>query len=92
YLTYPDLADHQKIVLIIDAKVGVTDLDKQMLFLLEELEKDFIVVANKVDKLKKNDLKKQLEAISDMVHPHPVIPYSTIEKIGIGALTQQIVQ
>lgn len=92
YLTYPGLTDHQKIILIVDAKVGLTDLDKQMIVLLEQLEKDFVIVANKIDKLKKNDLRKQLEAIEVITHPHTIIPYSTVDKIGIGALTKEIMQ
>lgn len=91
YLTY-ESDDKQKIVLIIDAKVGVTELDKSMLILLEELEKDVIVVANKIDKIKKSEYKKQLERVSDSVHPHAVIPFSTIDKTGIGALTKEILQ
>ncbi len=45
YLLHPTIKQ-KKIVLIIDAKVGVTDLDLDMLGQLEEAEKDLIVVAN----------------------------------------------
>ena len=90
YLTYPDLTKKQLIVLIIDAKVGLTELDRQMLNLLMELEKKVVVVANKIDKVKKNELKKQIEAIENEAHPYPVVQVSTIEKIGIPALTKEI--
>jgi GTP-binding protein len=89
YLTYPDIED-QLIVLIIDAKVGPTDLDLSMLVRLEELEKSVIVVANKVDKIKKSEYKKQMDSIVAAMHPHLVIPYSVTEKIGVGLLTKEI--
>jgi GTP-binding protein len=90
YLTYPDLDDKQLIVMIVDAKVGVTELDRQMFTLLNELEKRVVVVANKIDKLKKNDVKKQIAGIMEYAHPYQVIPFSTVDKIGIGALTKEI--
>lgn len=90
YLTYPDLEDMQFIVMIVDAKVGVTDLDRQMLTLLNELEKRVVVVANKIDKLKKNDVKKQIAAITEYAHPYQVIPFSTVDKVGIGVLTKEM--
>ncbi len=89
YSLHPDI-DQKKLVLIIDAKVGITDSDREMLRLLEDAGKEVVVVANKIDKVKKNELKKQLEDIADSVHPFPVIPYSATEKIGVGELIQQI--
>ncbi len=90
YLTYPGLEKNQLIVLLIDAKVGPTDLDIAMMTRLEELEKNFIVVANKVDKIKKSEYKKQMDKIITAMHPHLVIPYSVTEKIGVGALTKEV--
>ncbi len=92
YLTYPDLEDRQLIVLIIDAKVGLTDFDMQTLDLLRELEKNVVVLANKIDKLKKNDVKKQISAITEGSAPYKVIPFSTKDKIGLAPLTVEIVK
>lgn len=92
YLTYPGLEEKQTIVLIIDAKVGPTDLDIAMMTRLEELEKKVIVVANKIDKIKKSEYKKQMDGIVTAMHPHLVIPYSVLEKVGVGALTKEIMQ
>lgn len=90
YLTYPDLDDQQLIVLIVDAKVGATDLDQQMMTFLQELGKTVIVVANKIDKIKKTEVKKQLHKIEEYSAPFQVIPVSTTEKIGLPALTKEI--
>lgn len=90
YLTYPDLEHKQLIVLIIDAKVGLTELDEQMLILLNELGKRVVVLANKIDKLKKNDVKKQIAAIEKGVEPYMVIPFSAHDKIGLPVLIKEI--
>ena len=91
YLSDVDV-ENQLIVLLIDAKIGPTDLDLIMKDNLEKLDKKFIVVANKVDKLKKNDLKKQIDKIKETMSPHLVIPYSVKEKIGVGLLTKEIME
>ena len=51
----------KKVVLIVDALVGPTDNDLQMLHSLNELNKSVVVVANKIDKLKKNEVQKKLK-------------------------------
>lgn len=89
YVLHPGI-EQKKIVLIIDAKVGITDSDRDMLRKLEDANKNVLVIANKIDKVKKNELKKQIEDIEDSVHPFPVIPYSATEKIGVSELIKQI--
>lgn len=84
--------DQRAVVLIIDAKVGVTELDKEMLADLNEAGKNVIVLVNKIDKLKKSELVKQLKAITEITNPHHLIPFSAKEKIGVGELTNQISQ
>lgn len=78
------------VVLIIDANVGLTDNDLAMLDNLEGLDKNIIVVANKIDKLKKNDVKKQIDKIASQVHPHLVIPFSAEKKIGVEVLSNKL--
>jgi GTP-binding protein len=90
YLSYPNLTDKQLIVLIVDAKVGLSELDRQIVDLLQTLEKRVIVVANKIDKLKKNDVKKQITAIEKDCSPFAVIPFSVPSKTGLPALIKEI--
>jgi GTP-binding protein len=78
------------VVLIIDAVVGPTENDMQMLHSLEQAGKNIVIVANKVDKLKKSDYHKQLKKIKDVVGDYKVIPYSAEKKIGVGELVNQI--
>jgi GTP-binding protein len=81
-----------KVVLIIDAYVGPTDTDREMLQQLEAAGKDIVIVANKVDKLKKSDVKRQLESIHQIVGPHRFIPYSAEKKVGIGELADEVLR
>lgn len=82
----------KKVVLIIDAKIGPTKDDMEMLYSLEEHEKNIIVVANKVDKISKPDYDTQLEKIRAQVGIHKVIPYSAEKKIGAGELADEMLK
>ncbi|MFA4967737.1 MAG: ribosome biogenesis GTP-binding protein YihA/YsxC [Candidatus Margulisiibacteriota bacterium] len=78
------------IVLIIDANVGPTDSDLEMLGSLEEFNKNIVVVANKVDKIKKSKYQEQLQSIKDTIGDHKIIPYSAEKRIGVNDLTKEI--
>jgi GTP-binding protein len=80
----------KKVVLIIDAKVGPTVNDLEMLRTLEEYDKEVIVVANKVDKIKSSERTKQLSKIKQAVGDHEMIPCSAMKKIGLSELSNQI--
>jgi GTP-binding protein len=82
--------DYKKVILIIDAKIGATENDMAMLHSLNEQGKNLVVVANKIDKIKKTDLKKQLDSIKQIFGKHKVIPYSAEEKIGISELANEL--
>lgn len=74
------------VVLIIDGSLGLTDLDMEMLYALEQAQKNVIVVANKIDKLKKSEYTKKIEEIQFQVGNHIMVPYSAEKKIGVGSL------
>lgn len=50
YLTHPQ-ADTALVCLIIDSKVGITGLDREIIETLKSSKKSFIIAANKIDKL-----------------------------------------
>jgi GTP-binding protein len=89
YLTHPDV-EQRKVVLIIDAKVGVTDSDLEMLQLLHEYSKSVVVIANKADKLKSSEIKRQFNAIEKAVKFYPVIPFSAEKRTGLNELIKAI--
>lgn len=74
------------VVVIVDAKVGLTENDENMLQLLEETERHVLVVANKIDKLKASELKRSLADITARVGTARVFPYSAEKRIGTGEL------
>ena len=79
-----------KIVLIIDAKTGLTSFDEEMLALLKKTERQIIIAANKIDKLKKNDIKKKIIKIQEETGCDNVIPFSAKKKIGREKLLNKI--
>ncbi len=85
-------ADALTLVLaMIDARHGPTDLDKDMFFHLLESRIPFVVVANKADKLSKSEL-LLLQRDLTKEYPHlTVLPCSTVEKGGLGAVREAIV-
>ncbi|MCX6789478.1 MAG: ribosome biogenesis GTP-binding protein YihA/YsxC [Candidatus Gribaldobacteria bacterium] len=80
----------KKIVLIIDASVGLTRDDLDMLHSLEEHQKNIIVVANKIDKIKPAKYQEQLKAIKELIGTHQIIPFSAKDKIGGEELLKEI--
>jgi len=82
----------KKVVLIIDAKIGLTNDDLEMLYSLEKDGKDIIVVANKVDKIKPSVYDAQMQKINVACKKHKVIPYSAEKKIGVGELMEELLK
>jgi len=82
----------KKVVLIIDAKVGPTGGDREMLYCLEKANKDIIIVANKIDKLNKSETANQIQKLRDQFNLHKIIPYSAAKKIGVGELTTELLR
>ncbi len=85
YVFHPDITQ-KKIVMIVDAKVGLSHDDVATLKQLEEHGKNIIIVANKIDKLTQGEKIKALKAVTDLTVGHTVIPYSAEKKIGVEEL------
>ncbi len=82
----------KKIVLIIDANVGATANDIEMLRILEKENKNVIVVANKIDKVKSSEKIKQLKKIQESFPNYKVISFSAEKKIGVDELADEIMK
>ena len=80
----------KKVVLIIDAKVGPTEYDLGMLKSLEEAGKDVVIIANKIDKLKKMAYEKQMAEIQAAIGNHKIIPFSAEERKGLREAVTEI--
>ena len=79
-----------RVVLIIDAEVGMTKSDLGMLEALEEKGRDIVVVANKIDKIKKSQAGNQIKKLRELFNGHKLIPFSSETKVGIGELSQEL--
>jgi len=82
--------EQHKAVLVMDANVGPSKNDVEMLSLLREHQKNIIIVANKIDKIKKPDYDASLKKITDIANGLPVIPYSSVQKIGVEELKNEL--
>jgi len=81
-----------KVVVIIDGLVGPTKDDIEMIDALDKTGKRVIIAVNKIDKIKKSGLKKQLNSIQEKVGNRIMVPISVTKRIGIGELIQEVFQ
>jgi GTP-binding protein len=89
YLTQSG-ARPQKVVLVVDSKVGMTDFDKDTLEVLRGENHPFLVVANKIDKLTQAQASASIKAIQTIVGDALVIPFSSETKRGLERLAEAI--
>jgi len=82
--------EQKLVVLIIDAELGLTESDLEILESLEKYKKNIVILANKIDKIKKSNYEKQLEKIQNQAGNLSVIPYSAKKKIGVSKLISEI--
>ena len=80
------------VVLLIDAMVGPTHDDLDILSQLEQAGRKIIIVANKVDKIKKTHLQNELKKLRTLIPAHTIFPYSSKANIGIAELTKQLLR
>lgn len=83
---YPE----QKIVLIIDCKVGPTKDDLDILFSLRSLGKNIVVAVNKIDKLKNSEIKNQKQKIQSLIGAHKTVFYSAEKGDSVKELWAKI--
>ena len=80
-------------VMIVDARHEPTKLDVVMAELFQRTERPFVVVANKLDKLKKSEIEPNMERIRATLKLKPetnLIPFSAEKGIGRGDLVSEI--
>lgn len=80
----------KKVVLIIDANVGMTDRDMTMFEELERYHKDFIIVASKIDKMTQSQYHKKIQELKKIIGNHTLIPFSSKKRTGVENLIDEI--
>ncbi len=78
------IADAPSLVLVVDARAGVTPLDSELARRLRQTGKPFIVAANKVDTLRQEDLASQFYEIGA-----EVFPVSAEHGLGVDTLPRR---
>lgn len=78
----------KKIVLIIDANVGMTEKDLSMYEELKESKKDFIVAASKIDKMTQSEYHHKIKELESMVGASILYPFSSKKKKGLDKITE----
>lgn len=79
-----------RVVILIDSVVGPTDDDLGMIKALEETGQDIVVVANKVDKIKKSQYKNRIAELEKLIPGHKLFPYSSKSGRGVDELTIEL--
>lgn len=80
---------HQRIIHVIDAKVGPTHLDDELQDLLRQEQKPMLVVANKSDEIPKHRLTVRQKELETMLGV-PVMMYSSKTDLGRDDLLREI--
>jgi len=89
YLFNPKF-QQKTIVQIIDAHVGPTKDDMELLQTMEQHNKNILVIANKIDKIKKSQYANQCQKIKDLIGYHEIIFYSSKTGVGISEIVNKI--
>ena len=82
--------EQKKIVVIIDANIGPSKDDLEIISALTARGKNILIAANKVDKIKKSELKKQSDKIRQLIGDHEIVFYSTKTGVGMSDLIMAI--
>lgn len=89
YLLFSEVKN-RLVILVIDAKVGVTAFDQELIKRLRETNTNHIIVANKMDKVRRVLKDRQLALIRGTYKPSEVIAYSSKENYGKDELMKKI--
>jgi len=80
------------VVMLVDSIVGPTEADVAILEELENAGKKIIIVANKVDKIKKSHYLKHIKQLEQQFRGHIFIPFSSKTKVGVAELTEAVLE
>jgi GTP-binding protein len=76
---------NRKSILILDSKIGLTDLDREILHELTEMNESITIILNKVDRLKQRDVMIILNKVKSEVSPDiDIIPFSSRTGKGLA--------
>ncbi|MEI7621717.1 MAG: ribosome biogenesis GTP-binding protein YihA/YsxC [Candidatus Moraniibacteriota bacterium] len=80
----------KKVVLIVDALVGPTKFDLEMMELLLESQLEVVVVANKIDKVKQSEIIKKKRNLVEKLDTENIVYFSAKTKKGREELLEKL--
>ncbi|MCR4325510.1 MAG: ribosome biogenesis GTP-binding protein YihA/YsxC [Patescibacteria group bacterium] len=83
-------AKPRKVVLILEAKAGLTEFDEQMIGVLKEKGHPYIIVLNKVDKLSQKELSGMIAKITQAAVDSELLQTSAETGRGIDELRDRL--
>ena len=87
-----DVPEVALVIVIVDARIGATELDQEMIEHLKGSEIPFIIVANKVDKLSTSQARVAIKTLEEQYPSAVIIPHSAVKKIGKREIEREIKQ
>lgn len=69
-------------ILIVDSRVGPSELDLQKLKWLQQNSLPFFIVSTKADKLSRIELQKSIKHTGTLAEGAPVVAYSAVQELG----------
>jgi len=90
YITNPEV-DLELICLIIDAKVGLTDLDIAMIQTIQKRNRNMVLAVNKIDKLNQKSLSQLKKDLLEHFLPEQVVYYSAETKKHVDKLLEKTI-
>ncbi len=92
WYVFMDHQEDRRVIVIMDIEVGLTESDMHIIELLKEDRAEFLIVANKSDKLKNQELKLALEKLKSQIGGYTVVPFSAKKNIGTDILLQKALE
>jgi GTP-binding protein len=90
YFTEANTGLH-KVAVVLDAKVGITNHDRDMLEILDDHNHSALLILNKSDKLNQKELAQAVRAIKNEFPEIEVLPYSATLNKGAGFVLDRLV-
>lgn len=84
-------ASPKLVFLIIDANVGVTKKDEEMIRALTEGAVPFVVIGNKIDKINKSIRAREIQKLKESCLGAEFVPFSAKEKIGVSEILKKFI-
>lgn len=78
------------LVLILDARVGATDHDRDLLRIAREEKHPILLLANKIDKLTKNEQRSALAELAEEFPDAECIPFSATKKENVSLVRSRL--